>query len=444
MEENKRMKVAMICHFSNAEVREHLLFSKRVLFRLVRRLLRMPAKNGGFADIAPWDSNMISSIKERDDLDLYVISAHGGLLRNPQSFEADGVHYTFVRPEMANFLKVVIQSDKLWRRLNPMTSIIKRRIETIHPDIIVLVGAENCYYSSSVLSIKGYPVYTLCQNVINSPDYSHDGKRNTKNASTELEIINHSRYMGVYSEKHYNLLRELGYNGYIFSFNWPIVSNNGFIPSPCSEKEYDFINFAQHMSEGKGYHDSIKALAIVKQKYPRVRLCLVDGGYDTVREELKRLIAELNLEDNVTFIPFFKERNDLFQFLQKVRFAVLPCKKDFISGTQLQSMKYGLPLVCYKTTGTPLFNKDNPCVLIADMNNIGQLAEKMMLLMSDPELASKLRDNAIEYMTKRRSQSLGNMQRLVDNFHAIIANYTLGESVPEGQLFESLFEVGKG
>lgn len=443
MEENKKkkMKVAMICHFSNAEVREHLLFSKRILFKLVRRLLRLPAKNGGFSDIAPWDSNMINSIKERNDIDLYVISAHGGLKRNQQSFESNGIHYTFVSPEMANFLKVVIPSDKLWRRLNPMNSIIRKRIEAICPDIIVLVGAENCYYSSSVLSIKGYPIYTLCQNVINSPDYAIEKRKNTKNAYTELEIIRHSRYIGVYSKKHYNLLRELGYKGYVFSFNWPIVSKEVFIPTPCSEKEYDFVNFAQHMSESKGYHDSIRALAIVKQKYPGVRLCLVDGGYDTVREELKQLVSELNLEANVAFIPFFEKRNDLFQFLQKVRFAVLPCKKDYISGTQLQSMRYGLPLVCYKTAGTPTLNKEHQCVLIADMNNIGQLAEAMLQLMGNPTLASELQHNSISFIEKRHIHSLGNMQRMVDNFHAIIANYNNDEPVPDEQLFEHVIEV---
>lgn len=434
------MKVAMICHFSNAEIRERLPLSNRFFFNKVRKLLGLSAKNRGFADIAPWDSNLIKCVKERDDIELYVLSAHGGLKSDGVSFDLDGIHYFFFRPEVTNLLKHILPSDDLWRKLNPLSAKIRRQVKRINPDLVLLVGAENSYYSSSVLSIKDYPVYVLCQNVINSPEYIASGTLDKKNASTELAIINKMSYMAVFSSKHYNLLRQLGYNKHIFSFNWPVVSKDDFVPIPCKNKEFDFINFALHMSKEKGYHDSVKALAIVKEKYPDVRMCLVDGGYDVVREELKKLIAELHLEGNVTFIPFFTERNDLFQFLQKVRYAVLPCKMDHISGTQLQSMKYGLPVVCYKTTGTPSLNKDKHCVLIAEMNNVNQLADKMLLLMDNPALAEELRTNSLEYSKQRRVRSLGNMQRLVDNFNAIISNFNEKTAIPKEQLFEYQLE----
>ena len=432
----EKLKVVMICHFSNSEVREHLPLSNRKHYRFVRRLLCLPGKNKGYADIAPWDSNIIKCVKEREDIDLFVISAHGGLKRSIVSFDLDGIHYSFIRPEFTNFLKVIIPSHRLWRRINPMTPRIISRVNKIHPDIVVLVGAENAYYSSSVLSIKKYPVFVLCQNVISNPEYSSSSLQFKMNASTELDIIRTARYMAVYSKKHYDLLRRLAYKNSIFSFNWPVPSKEDFIPVPCSDKQYDFVNFAMHMSEGKGFHDSIKALAIVKEKYPDVRLCLVDGGNDEVRRELNHLISKLHLERNVTFIPFFKERNDLFQFLQSVRFSVLPCKVDHISGTQLQSMKYGLPLVCYKTTGTPLLNSEKRCVLIAEMNNVEQLAEKMLLLMDNPDLADELRLNSLEHTRKRRERSLENMSRLVDSFNSIISNFNNGIPIPENQLFE--------
>ena len=174
----------------------------------------------------------------------------------------------------------------------------------------------------------------------------------------------------------------------------------------------------------------------MKQKYPYVKLDLVDGGNDVVRAELKQMIKELNLEDNVTFTPFFAEQNDLFQHLQSARFAVLPSKVDHISGTQLQSMKYGLPVVCYKTTGTPSLNKDKECVLIAEMNDVEGLAEKMLLLMDNPALAEQLRQNAFDFSQKRIQMAQQNMPRLVENFKAIIDNYKFGTPIPKEQLFE--------
>lgn len=53
----KRIKVAMICHFSNPVVRNHLPLDNRRLYSFVRKLLRLPAKGMGYGDIALWDTN---------------------------------------------------------------------------------------------------------------------------------------------------------------------------------------------------------------------------------------------------------------------------------------------------------------------------------------------------------------------------------------------------
>lgn len=432
MNGEEKIKVAMICHFSNKEVRQYLPLSKRRLYQFARKMLRMPKKEGGYGDIALWNYNIIEAIKERNDIELFIISAHSGLKRAMVSFDAEGIHYHFIRCEISTLLKKIIPNDNLWRALNPMSPKVKKQVNHIKPDLVLLVGTENSYYSSTILGIQGYPVYVLCQTVYNNPEF---GKLDKKNASTELKILEKVRYVGVYSDKHYYLLRGLGYKHYIFGFQWPSMKNY-YVPTSCDEKQYDFINFALHMSREKGFHDCIKALAFVKQKYPHVKLDLVDGGNDVVRTELKQLIKELNLEENVTFTPFFAEQNDLFQHLQLARFAVLPSKVDHISGTQLQSMKYGLPVVCYKTTGTPSLNKDSECVLIAEMNDVKGLAEKMLLLMDDPSLAEQLRQNSFVFTQKRIRLAQQNMPQLVDNFKSIIENYRYATPIPLEQLFE--------
>lgn len=429
----------MICHFSNMEVREHLPLSKRRLYRVARKLLRMPGKKGEYGDIAPWDSQIIDTVKDRDDIELFVISAHSGLKKATVSFDSEGIHYHFIRCEIATLLKRIVPNDNLWRALNPMSPKVKRFISSINADLVLLVGTENAYYSSTILGIHGYPIFVLCQTVYNNPEF---GVLDKKNASTELKILEKERYLGVYSDKHFHLLRDLGYKHYILGFQWPNARET-FTPMPCDEKRFDFINFALHMSRNKGYHDCIEALTIVKKKHPNVQLDLIDGGSDDVRAELRQLIKQLGLENNVTFTPFFAERNDLFQHLQQVRFAVLPCKVDYISGTQMQSLQYGLPVVCYKTSGTPTLNAEKECVLIAEMNNIEDLAEKMLQLMDDPKKAQELRTNALEFSKKRLQESEENMPQLVENFKTIINNYNFGTPIPEDQLYESQMKANR-
>ena len=160
----------MVCHFSNTEVRSRLPLDDRKLYAFVRKVLLMPTKRQGYGDIAPWDTSTINCFKERDDVELHVISAHSGLKQRMVSFEDQGVYYNFVKCEVATMLKRIIPSSNLWQMMNPMVKDVHRLVGQIKPDIVLLMGLENAYYSGTVLGLKGYPVYGLCQTVYNNPE----------------------------------------------------------------------------------------------------------------------------------------------------------------------------------------------------------------------------------------------------------------------------------
>ena len=372
--------------------------------------------------------------KDRDDIDLHVISAHSGLKKRVVSYEDQGVHYNFVKCDVANMLKRVIPNAKLWQKMNPMVKDVHRLMGQIKPDIVLLMGLENAYYSGTVLGLKGYPVYGLCQTVYNNPERGMYGEVDSKNAATEMRIINEHRYFGVYSKKHYDLLRELVPEVSIFKFGFP---SKGVLlePTPC-EKKYDFVNFALGMSAQKGFTDAIEATAIVKKSFPNVTLNLVGGGSVEQKAELQKMADDLGVHDNVVFTPFFEKQSDLFLHIQKSRFALLPCKMDNVSGTMMQAMQLGLPMVVYKTTGTPGFNREKECALIAENCNVEDLAAKMLVLMEHPEKAEMLAKNAREFQGKRAEYNRGNGDRLVANIRAIIDNYLNGTSIPQEQLFD--------
>ena len=424
----------MVCHFSNAEVRAHLpLDDSKKMYAIVRKLLGMPTKVRTFGDIAPWDSNTIKYLRERDDLELHVISAHSGLKKRIVSFENQGVYYSFIKCETANFLKRTIPNDNLWRKMNPMTKDVHRLVRQIQPDIVLLMGTENAYYSSTVLGLQEYPVYTLCQTIYNNPERAVYSKINSKNATTEMEIFKEHRYFGVYCKKHYDLLKNIAPDRFIFKFGFP---SQGILLQPVpTPKEYDFVNFALTMDLRKGFPDSIRALAIVKEKYPKVILNLVGGCNSEQRSILDSMIEELGLQNNVIITPFFEKQSDLFLHIQKSRFAVLPCKMDNVSGTMTQAMQLGLPIVVYKTTGTPSFNKEKECAMIAEHSNVEDLAAKMLELMENSEKAEMLKRNAREFQEKRVEYNKGNGDRLAVNFRAIIDNYHNGKPIPLEQLF---------
>lgn len=428
-----KIRVAMICHFSNAKVRSHLPLDDRKLYTFLRRILRMSTKDKGYGDIASWNVGLIDEFKKHPDIELHVISAHSGLMKSVVSYMEGGVHYNFVNCDRATLLKRLIKDDDLWRRMNPMVKHVHRLVDEIKPDLVLMVGLENAYISSTVLGIKGVPVFGLCQTIYNNPERAMYSSVDSKNATTEMAIFKEHRYFGVYCKKHYDLLKAIAPDRYIFKFGFP---SKGILLEPTlTEKEYDFVNFAVVMGSKKGYPDAIESAAIVKEKYPNVKVNLVGGGSEEVKADLAAMAERLGVKENIFFTPFFEKRDDLLLHIQKSRFALLPCKMDNTSGTMSQAMQLGLPLVVYKTTGTPAFNREKQCALIAEHSNVQDLATQMLKLMDNPELAETLRVNAREFQEKKVADARQNGDRLYATCKAVIENYKEGKEIPQGLLF---------
>ena len=427
----EKMKIAWICHFSNEAVRKHLPLDNRKFYNFVRRTFGMPTRGTAYGDIASWNTTFFEYFKKRDDVELIVISAHSGLKKNVVEFSEDGIHYFFVKCDYATFLKRLIRKPSLWHKLNPMRPVVRRIVRKVNPDIVALMGAENAYLSGTALGLeKEYPCIFKAQTIYNNPNRGKVGIVDPHNAYVERLVFDAFPYASVSTKMHYDLYRHFRQNSY--NFQWKFGTT--FFPvEKVDEKEYDFVNFASSMIPAKGYPDAIKALAIVKKTHPNVKLNLIGSPTPEQKEQYRGLVAELGLEENVVFTPFFQLQKDMFQHLQKSRFALLPYKLDYISTTTWQAMHYEMPIVCYKTQGTPTINEDKPCILIADMENVEMLAEKMSFLLDNPDKADELRRNAKE-LVDANNDGKKITDEIVRNFRAIINHYNYGTPIPEEYL----------
>lgn len=428
---NNRLKVAMICHFSNAGVREHLPLDNRVLYNIIRKILRQPAKGKGYGDQASWCTNLIDNLQGRDDIELFVISAHQGLKKTTK-FDINGVHYSFVNCDYANLLKRIIRNPKWWHKMNPVRPVVRHIIRNIKPDIIALIGAENSYISGSIVGIKDIPIILKCQTIYNNPNRSKYGEVDPFNAYVEKLIFDELHYVSVTTKMHSKLFRE--YNKNAYNFKWSLGTTYPET-QPVEHKEYDFVNFAMIMSGKKGFPDAIKALSIVKKNYPEVKLNLIGGGTAAEKAELIDLVKSLSLDNNVVFTPFFPTQQGLFQHIRKSRFALLPYKLDYISSTTYQAMHYGLPVICYKTEGTPNLNIGEERVLIAELGDVEDLAQKMLYLLDNPDKAELLSNIVLDY-SNQRNNGKQMADQIISDFKAIIDNYRNGTAIPEKLLFD--------
>lgn len=429
------MKIVLIAGFSNPEIRNHLQIRKDSKWYLsLIRLFRLPARVGELRDYASWVPSIIGCVEQEKDIELHVVVHQKRLKQSVQTFQLRGVTYHVYQSEWTSLMRIC-NNYRLWKRLQRSTHYVQQVVDEVKPDLIVLSGAENPATSIGILASDKYPRLCLCQTIYNNPERSQYSNPDSLKLEMEMDIFHHLNYFGVYSSMHYNLLREFRPEATIFKFGYP---SKGMLLEPSEvKKEYDFVNFALMHGSRKGTPDSIQALAIVKKKYPNVTLNIVGGCDQKGMEQLKSLVAELDLEANVSFTPFFEKRSDLLLHVQKSRFAVLPCKLDHTSGTMTQSMQLGLPIVVYKTTGTPSFNREKQCALIAEKGNVEELAQHMLSLLENPELADTLRKNAREFQEKKAEMSKLNGNRLIETFKAVVAREQQGKDIPEELLFNT-------
>lgn len=433
MEQIGKIKVVMVCHISNPRIREHLTLDYGNKTNVIRKLFGVKTRDGGYNDIASWNTDLANYFSKRKDVDFTIVSPHPGMKKFRVAYTDQNVNYVFLDTKWSGVVKRFVKRKGLWKKINPFAKEVKKEVKRINPDLVVLMGTENSYYSCTILGIKDYPVYVMCQTVYNNPLRKKYGNWDEEKAETELNLFEEFKYFGVYCNLHYEMVSKYSPKSYIFKFDYP---RKDYLLKPVvTKKEYDFINFAVMMDSRKGFPDALQALAIVKRQYPQVKLNLIGSCTVEKKKEYVELINKFGLQDNVVFTPFFERQSDLFLHVQKSRFAVLPCKMDNISGTMMQAMQLGLPIVVYRTTGTPSFNKEKRCALIAEKDNVEELAQHMLSLMSDPVLAQSLRENGREWQEKRYEAGLHNGDHIVDNFKAIIGHFRNGTPIPQEQLF---------
>jgi glycosyltransferase involved in cell wall biosynthesis len=432
MESMKPMKVVWLCHFSNPEVRERLPLSGLKVRNAIKDILGK--ENTYYRDFAPWITRLIKEFEKFKDVRLYIISPHVGLKPLSFSFEMHGISYNFFKSD--RLLNLVTKrfrtsSDKYQRNRN----LILKFVNQIKPDIVNLIGTENPYYAASVIDIENLPIYVSVQTVYNNPQrniHSHmDGLR----SEIEMQIFRKEIYYGCTGRIHRDLIYQYNPQAIFFKMFFPVMRPSISEKEENADNAFDFVFFAATVDKRKGAEDAIEAMAIVKKVEKNVVLNLVGRCDNSYRAYLDKRIRELDLTRNIVFTDYFASHAEMHQHVKQSRFALLPIKLDVIPGTVKEAILLGLPVVTYKTTGTPYLNRDGDAVLLADIGDIDNLAQNMLKLMYSPELAATLRRNAKSFVEKELDNTKS-AKRLVANYRAVLEHYHRGTPIPQGQLFD--------
>jgi len=429
------MKIAWICHFSNENVRERLPLSNRYFFNFLKKLLGKERKTI-YTDFAPWVNNLIQEFENFQDIELHIIAPHKGIKKFVVEFEFNGIHYHFLKPDFlllpGKLFDRIFKERQKEFRLNRF--LVKKLIKKIKPDLINLIGTENPYYSITALDIKDIPLYVSAQTVYTNPDrLKLSGRVSKLNWDVEMKIHKKATYFGCSGRMHRDLVLRNNPDAIVFKMFFPIQKSAEI---KDVSKEFDFVFFAAGVTPKKGIEDALEALALVKKMKSNVTLNVVGRCNPDYKQVLLQKMDRLGLKNNVSYNEYFPVHAHMHQHVKKGRFALVPVKLDVIPGTVIEAILLDLPVITYKTSGTPYLNKDGETVLLADIGDIGKLAENMLLLLNNPEKAEQLKKTAKTFVEKEFDNTQS-ARRLVENYRAVIENYHYAIPIPKRLIFNT-------
>lgn len=439
-----KIKILMICHFSNEKVRNclHLKDGKNI------------------ADYAVWITNQVNGYEKRNDVELHIVSPHKGMKKRRQEFEINDVYYYFFRSDpfigqfvekAINYLCYYISKGFINRILEEIRGIyrliyyypqkiyVKALVKRIKPDIIHLNGAENPYYSSTILGLKkcGIPICVLIQGIVSNPQVLKYEKGDISRIKIEKKIHSSFHYYIVGSAQHYDLVKQDNPKA-MYLFNPGIRTINIDIEKEHIEKIYDFIFFAR-ITQIKGIEHLIEAISRLKNKYPEISLLVLGPCSRSYQEYLMQLCNQKGIANNVIFEGHIQKREDLFRKALKAKIYVLPTLIEGLATSAVEAMLLGLPVITYATGGMPFLNKDGENVLMAPTGDIDSLVLYMKKLLDDPIYAQELAKRGQNF-AKRVFSEEANIETNIRQYRAIIANYKEGIPIPDELIFDGTYK----
>lgn len=416
-----RMKLAIICHFSTAQIREQLDL--------------VDESHCSYRDFGLWNANIINGLKNRDDIELHVISPHRGMKHPTQEFSLENVNYHFFWKELPQpweQLEFYLFPQKKWNYLRNRRY-VKRFIKNIKPDLVNLVGAENPYYSITALDIEDIPIIIHCQTVYANPDrIKNTGNMDQYRREIELQLFHKTPYIACNGRMYYDLIKQYAPDSIIFPRRWP---SSQFPDIPEVEKKYDFVYFARELSKNKGFDNAIEAMGQFVKIHPGATFLAV-GKKDHDWPIYERRIKELGIEDSVITHDPITSYEDMLKFVRQGRFSLLPLTMDVVSGTILESMRMGMPVITCRTSGTPSLNEVRETILISEKGDSDGLYQNMLRVYDDVELQERLKNNGFYYIKNLDEKRAHNKEEMIAQYWAVVNHYYHKKPIPNEMLFK--------
>ncbi|MGE4395774.1 MAG: glycosyltransferase family 4 protein [Methanobacteriales archaeon] len=168
-----------------------------------------------------------------------------------------------------------------------------------------------------------------------------------------------------------------------------------------SSLESDVI-FAGRLLKHKNIDILIKAISILKKEYPDIKCIIIGEGPE--KENLKRITRQLNLEDNIHFLPFLGY-DELIAHMKSSKVFVLPSTRE----------GFGMVAIEANATGLPVITVDHPQNAAKDFIE----DDKYICKLSSIEIAQKISEllNSNKIHTFYKNYDWNNITKKIEKYY---------------------------
>jgi D-inositol-3-phosphate glycosyltransferase len=216
----------------------------------------------------------------------------------------------------------------------------------------------------------------------------------------------------------------------------PGVDNSRFYPIPSDEAK-EFIGippcdrmllFVGRIEPLKGLDVLMRAIALMVErgKYELTPFCLAVIGGDpnananTMTEEMARLQemrSELDLQDFVMFLGK-KEQDTLPYYYSAAEIVIVPSHYESFGMVALEAMACGTPVVASQVGGLAFLIQDGITGYHVPVGDPEALCDRITALLSDPELRTRLGNQAALFAERYQWQNISTQIRTL--YHEVL------------------------
>jgi len=145
------------------------------------------------------------------------------------------------------------------------------------------------------------------------------------------------------------------------------------------------ILYVGNFSQGyiKGLDILLKAIALLKEKYPNIKLRIIGDG--NINKYMK-IINKEKLNENIEILG---QQKDVQNYYLNAKIFVLPSRSEGMSNSLLEAMASGMPCVATRVSGVEDIIKDSENGYIVENQDYVAMSQKIINIIEDRELLTK-------------------------------------------------------